>query len=209
MGTIESYIEQQDKIISEYREKTLISLGLCEKEYAPDNTYSAKYPQYDYKNGEKSYYRDVAIKVTDEQWAEIIEKAQAVQKIKEQEEREAEQNRRQPTYQIIKKWIPVFEFPKPTYPLEEENSKQNEGKSNFARTLKIIAILLGIACIVAGCIFMGITGGIEWIFIGVISAVVTALPFIALGEILDYLAELSAIARNGYKYKEARDQRKK
>lgn len=208
MDKIEPFIEQQDKIINEYREKTLISFGLCEKEYAPDNTYSAKYPQYDYKNGEKCYYRDVAIKVTDEQWTEIIEKAQAVQQIKEQEEREAEQNRRQPTYHIIKKWIPVFEFPKPAYPLEE-NSKQNEWKSVFSRTMKIIAILLGIVCIIAGFILMGTFDNVGVLLAGIISAVTAALPFLALGKIIDYLAELSAIARNGYKYNESREQGRK
>ena len=207
MTTIESYIEQQDKIISEHREKTLVSLGICEKEYAPDNVSSSKYPKYEYRNGEKLYYREVAAKVTDEQWAEIVEKTQAAQKIKEQEQQEEEKNRRQTT-RIIKRWVPIFEFPKPD-PILAESSKQVEGESRFARVMKIIAVLLGIACIISGCVLMITMESGGMIVVGIISAVTVSLPLLALGEILDYLAELSAIARNGYKYNEAREQGRK
>lgn len=36
MNKIESFLEKQDKIILEDRNKILISLGITEKEYSPD-----------------------------------------------------------------------------------------------------------------------------------------------------------------------------
>ena len=69
MNKVEQYLEKQNKIILEDREKTLISLGLTDKEYSPDNIESREFPKYNYINGEKKYYKEVAIQVTDEEYA--------------------------------------------------------------------------------------------------------------------------------------------
>ena len=114
MNKVEQYIEKQNKIILEDREKTLIALGLIEKEYAPenDNRESYRYPKYDYLNGEKRYYKEVAIKVTDEEYALILSKVKQVEEIKAKEEQERQRERNKVSNRVIKKWIPVFEKPK-------------------------------------------------------------------------------------------------
>ena len=92
MNMVEEYIEKQNRIILDDREKTLISLGLFYKEYSPDNTGSSIYSQCEYVNGDKRYYKESAIKVTDEEYELIISKAKQVEKIKGKEE-QAELNK--------------------------------------------------------------------------------------------------------------------
>ena len=62
MNKLEQYIKKQNKIICEDKERTLISLGLTEKEYSPNNLETWQYSKYDYVDGEKRYYREVILK---------------------------------------------------------------------------------------------------------------------------------------------------
>ena len=82
---IEAYFSKQNRIIQEDREKTLIQLGLVEKEYSPDGSKSWKYDKIDYVGGEQKYYREIPMKVTDEEYALIIEKAEQVNAIHRKE----------------------------------------------------------------------------------------------------------------------------
>ena len=197
MNKIEQYIEKQNKIILEDREKTLIALGLTEKEYSPNDYKSWKYPECDYVNGEKKYYRNIAIQVTDEEYALILSKAKQVEEIETREEQKRQKEQKKVSYRVIKKWIPVFEKPSNEKSSPSEEKKVDNGKSKVARNIRITYyILLAIA------------------FIGAIILDASILPYVVIGglvegilveglaSILDYLAELTSIARNGYKYTE-------
>jgi len=196
MDVIEEFLSKQDKIIAEDRAKILISLGLTEREYAPDNKESREYPKYAYKDGEKHYYRDVAIKVTDEQWEEIIKKAKAVEEIQMREECERQKKHTQAQGKPIKKWIPIFQKPKDEFSSEGE---EETGKSKIATKLRIVAWLLGIITVIGGFI----AGKFLLILISFAVCGLELLMFYALASILDYLAELTAIAKSGIKYTES------
>ena len=82
MKSLEEFMKEQDSVIREHREKTLINAGLVERKYSPDNKASYEYPHCEYdSNGDKRYYRDVAIKITDEQWQEVLEKNDAIKQM--------------------------------------------------------------------------------------------------------------------------------
>lgn len=57
------------------KQNTLIQLGLYEKEYSPDITYSEEYPCYENENTDHygKYYKAVPLEVTDEEY-QIIKK---------------------------------------------------------------------------------------------------------------------------------------
>ena len=201
MNKIEQYIEKQNKIILEDREKTLLALGLTEKEYSPDDFKTYKYPEIDYVNGEKKYYRNVAIKVTDEEFALILSKAKQVEEIKRKEEQEREKQRNKVSYKIIKKWIPVFEKPKNESLFGDDKEQVDTGKSKAAKNIRITYyVLLAIAFI--GAIILSITEEINILPYVAIGGLVESVLVEGLASILDYLAELTSIARNGFKYNE-------
>ena len=201
MNKIEQYLEKQNKIILEDREKTLIALGLTEKEYSNDDFKSWKYPECDYVNGEKKYYRSVAIQVTDEEYALILSKAKQVEEIKAREEQERQKERNKVSYRVIKKWIPVFEKPKSECDLPNEEEKVDNGKSKAAKNIRITYyVLLAIAFI--GAIILDVSEDINILPYVVIGGLIESVLVEGLASILDYLAELTSIARNGFKYTE-------
>ncbi|MBO5935654.1 MAG: hypothetical protein J6Q94_09240 [Clostridia bacterium] len=202
MNKVEQYIEKQNKIILENRKKTLIALDLTEKEYSPDNRESWQYPKYDYVNGEKRYYKEVAIQVTDEEYTLILSKAKQVEEIEAKEEQERQKERNKTSHSIIKKWIPVFEKPKSEWSSLSEDEKVDNGRSKIASILRVVAWIIGIVAVISGVV---IAFGTESIFPVLITfgvGVMEILTFYALAAILDYLSELTSIARNGYKYTE-------
>ena len=103
MSKLGRYLQEQDRIIREDREKTLIALGLTEKEYGD----SRQHTQWDYINGEKRYYREIAIEVTDEEYALILSKTRQVEEI-QQRDKEKRKAALHAPHVPIKKWIPVF-----------------------------------------------------------------------------------------------------
>lgn len=200
MNKIEEYIEKQDKIILEDREKNLIALGLTEKVYSPDNRESWQYSKYDYVNGEKKFYKEVAIHVTDEEYTLILSKAKQVEniKLKEDQAKQKEQNRT--SYRIIKKWIPVFQ--KPASEWSSPSEEVDNGRSKIASMLRTVAWILGILSIISGIVIAFGTENFLPILIALGVGAIEMLMFYALASILDYLAELTAIVRNGFKYNE-------
>lgn len=202
MNKIEMYLEKQNKIILEDREKTLIALGLIEKEYSPDNRESWQYSKYDYVNGEKQYYKEVAIKVTDEEYALILSKSKQVDEIKAKEEQERQKERNKVSYKVIKKWIPVFEKPKNESLFGDDKEQVDTGKSKAAKNIRITYyVLLVIAFI--GAIIIDLTEDINILPYVAIGGLVESVLVEGLASILDYLAELTSIARNGFKYNES------
>ena len=201
MNKVEQYIEKQNKIILEDREKTLISLGLVDKEYSPDDFKTYKYPEFDYVNGEKKYYRNVAIHVTDEEYSLIISKSKQVEEIKRKEEQEREKERNKVSYKIIKKWVPVFEKPKNESLFGDDKEQVDTGKSKAAKNIRITYyVLLALAFI--GAIILDVTEETNILPYVAIGGIVESVLVEGLASILDYLAELTSIARNGYKYNE-------
>ncbi|MDD6488933.1 MAG: hypothetical protein PUG48_03850 [Clostridia bacterium] len=204
MNKVEKYIEKQNKIILEDREKTLIALGLSEKEYSPDNRENWKYSKYDYVNGEKKYYREVAIQVTDEEYALILSKAKQVEEIKSKEEQERQNERNKVSYRVIKKWIPVFEKTKSECSSLSEEEKVDNGRSKIASILRTVAWIIGILAIISGIVIAFGAKNFLPILITFGVGTMEILMFYALAAILDYLAELTSIAKNGFKYIETK-----
>ena len=202
MNKVEQYIEKQNKIILEDRDKTLIALGLTEKEYSPDNRESWKYSKYDYVNGEKKYYREVAIQVTDEEYALILSKVKQVEEIEVKEEQERQKERNRVSYRVIKKWIPVFEKPKSEWSSPSGEEKIDNGRSEIASILRTVAWIIGILAVISGIVIAFGTKNFLPVLITFGAGAMEVLMFYALAAILDYLAELTSIARNGYKYTE-------
>ena len=63
----------EQKKYAEEKQKTLIALGLFEKVYSPNNTYSAEFPVYEYDSvsGKNKWYKKVPIEITDEEYQEV------------------------------------------------------------------------------------------------------------------------------------------
>ena len=202
MNKIEQYIERQNKIILEDREKTLISLGLVDKEYSPDDFKTYKYPEIDYVNGEKKYYRNVAIQVTDEEYALILSKSKQVEEIERKEEQEREKERNKVSYRITKKWVPVFEKPKDEWNSYDEKEEVDDGKSKIAKKLRAVAWAIVIIATISGLIADTTLGSFFVTICAFGASMVEWLALYSVASVLDYLAELTSIARNGYKYTE-------
>lgn len=195
---IEKFLKEQDRIIDEDRQNTLISLGLTEKEFSPDGKQSHYYPDCTYVDGEKRYYREVAMTVSDEEYALIVSKAEQAEAIRLKNEQQKNSVNSRLT---VKKWLPVFEAPK-------DGSVQNEqpetGKSKIASYLRICAWVI---CVLLG--FVGIVVSIEAesilnILVYALGATLEVLMLYYYAEVLDSLAELKAIAKGGFKYSETR-----
>ena len=63
---IHDYLEEQ-------KNANLLKLGFYEKEYADNEGYDAKYPEFEYdQNGMIRYYKKVPIKVSDEEYEKIL-----------------------------------------------------------------------------------------------------------------------------------------
>lgn len=165
MTSYEHFIKEQDRIIQEDKENTLISLGIIEREYAPNGKSGWPYDKSDYINGERRYYKEVAAKVTDDEYAEILEKAQKVTEIKRKKE----------NLRISK----------------SETVSTEDITSNVATVLRYVVGIIGVIAVIIALFLFGeeetaITGGIV---LG--SAFVEGVLLIALAEILDRLAEIA------------------
>lgn len=167
MSSFERFVREQDKIIREDKEKTLISLGITEREYAPEGRSGWPYEKYEYDrtNGQKRYYKEVAANVTDEEYAIIIEKAQKVAAIKKKDELSS-------LSEVV------------TDPQEFVTSK-------VATVLRLVAGIIAVIAVIIALVLFGdrdtaLTGGIV-----LLGAIVEAALFCALAEILDRLTEIS------------------
>ena len=202
MSKIDQYLKKQNKIIQEDREKTLIALGLTEKEYAPDdeNRNSSKYPYCDYVNNVKRYYREVAISVTDEEYAQILSATKQVEEIKEREERKKEQSRA--SQKFIKKWTPVFVKPENENFLSSIDDGVDNGRSKLASRLRLWAWVLDILAFIIGVVIAIQTESFIAILISLGAVATQTFIYSVLAVFLDYFAELTCIAKNGFKYTE-------
>lgn len=196
MNKVEQYLQKCDKLISEDREKTLISLGLTEKEYSPDFKESREYKKCDYVNGEKRYYKDVAISVSDEEYELIISKAKTVQEIRDREAQKSASVSK--TSVVVKKNLsPIFKLKKYDNPTNDPES-EDDGTSGVAYILRIVAWILMILTAITGLVALFEDGLTGIVVIG--AGLMEMLILYALAAALDYLAEIAATLRNGFKF---------
>jgi hypothetical protein len=165
MTSFERFIQEQDRIIAEDKEKTLISLGIVEREYAPEGKNGWPYEKSDYINGQRRYYKEVAANVSDEEYAIIIEKAKKVAEIK----KKRESNRLS----------------------KAETVSTEDTTSKVATILRYIVGITAAIAIIAALVLFGdedtaLAGGIV---LG--SAFVEGVLLWALAEILDRLTEIA------------------
>ena len=202
MTSLERYFKEQDKIIAEDKEKTLIALGITEKEYAPDGEASASYPNFNYVDGEKRYYREVAANISDEEYAEVLKKKALVDAIRAKEQQELEKKQAAQRAHYTKKWLPIFQKPKSEWEGSDPEDETPTGKSSLAQALRTIAwifIVLGSL----GCLYLLFVNFLLAFAMILGVALASLLPF-ALAEILDHLAEQTAILRAGFIYQETK-----
>jgi len=196
MNKVEQYLQKCDKLISEDREKTLISLGLTEKEYSPDFKESREYNKCDYVNGEKRYYKDVAISVSDEEYELITRKAKEVEAIRDREAQKSAFVSK--TSVVVKKNLsPVFKLKKYDNPTNDPES-EDDGTSGVAYILRIVAWILMIFTAITGLVALFEDGLTGIVVIG--AGLMEMLILYALAAALDYLAEIAATLRNGFKF---------
>ena len=198
---VKKYLDGQDSIIEKYKEKKLIELGLTEKEYAPENQGSYIYNKSEIVDGEKRYYRYVAIKVTDEEYELILQKEKQIDEIYESENKKMQREGIISEKKRDKKWVPVYELPVDEGS-ETADAGYKDGKSTCANVLRIFAwiimLIVGIGGIISGLDAEDFLITLACFVAGGINMTI----MFAIAEVLDRLAEISAIARNGMKYKE-------
>ncbi len=197
MTKLQSFLKTQDDIIAADRAQTLVALGLTEKEYAPDNLPSREYPQEEWVDGEKRYYREVAISVTDEEYAQILAKTAAVEAIRKKNA--TEQAKKRPA-KTEKQWLPIFKLPEQ----RDENGRpivlEETGKCKLAFLLRVLALAILAVGLISGLVLL--SENVFSFLTTAIATVVEVLLLYAVAEILDYLATLSAVAKQGYHYRE-------
>lgn len=199
MSKVSEFLQEQEKIIAADREKTLIALGLFEKEYSPNGGFSRLYPKYDVVDGEKHYYREVAITVTEEEWQAITEKTKIVSEIRMREE----EDERKARAEMAKKHGIRDDLILPNFVPEQANvneEKEKKGRSGLSFPLRIMAFVLALWYVVGGIIAW--CGGHEEQFVNYIAnAALNFLVFYALAEILDRLAMLTTMGQEGFHIK--------
>ena len=196
MSKISEFLQKQDDLIAADREKTLIALGLFEKEYSPNGRFSRLYTKYDVVDGEKRYYREVAITVTEEEWQAIAEKAKTVSEIRAREE-EAEKQARM---EMAKKYAVTDDKILPNLTSEEMEKDKKKSRSGLSFPMRMMSFVLALLYVIGGIIAW--CDGYEDQFLNYITnAVLNFLVFYALAEILDRLAAITAHLQNGFHIK--------
>jgi len=201
MTTLEKYLAKQDKIIKEDRERTLISLGLFEKEYSPDQERSWKYDKIDYRNGEKVYYREIPISVSDEEYSLILKKAAQVEAIKAKEEEARSKEATRHFRPLVKTWVPVFQRQNKKDDFNNHEEATKAGRSPAASSIRIFKWIIIIGLILAGIIAMLFEK--FWILpVSGFTASLFATILEGFASLLDNQAEQLAILKSGFKYLE-------
>ena len=165
MTSLERFLKEQDKIINDDKEKTLMALGITKKEYAPDGKNSYRYSKCEHIDGEKRYYREVAADVSDEEYAVIIEKMQKVAEIKKKKEK----------YLLSK----------------AEQDAGNNTTSKIATILRYIVAITAVIVVICVLVLLTMGDSLRAAIITLGCTFVESLLLLALAEILDRLAEIS------------------
>lgn len=84
----------------------------------------------------------------------------------------------------------------------KEEQKEDDGRSKLARNLRVGTWILNIFAIIIGIVGAIQTESIFAILVSLGAVSIQTFVYTVLAAILDYLAEITSIARNGYKYTE-------
>ena len=87
-------------------------------------------------------------------------------------------------------------------PSSPSEKKVDNGKSEIASTLRMVAWIIGILAFVSGVIIAFGTENFLPVLVAFGAGAMEMLMLHTLAAVLDYLAELTSIARNGFKYTE-------
>ena len=192
MDKVEAFLRKQHKTIKEERDRVLIELGLCEKEYYQYEGYSPDYPEYEQVNGVDVHFRYVPIEVTEEQWKAIVFSVKKVEEVKEIV------NQSKEGAQIM---YPI-RYGSNSYEDYDLAKKLDLGESNIATMIRGFGWFFAVSGVIGGLIPID-SGGIESIIFLIACILFSAVILItshALASILDYLASLTAIIRCGFKF---------
>lgn len=190
MDKVEAFLRKQHKTIKEERDRVLIELGLCEKEYYQYEGYSPDYPEYEQVNGVAVYFRYVPIEVTEEQWKAIVF---SVKKVEEAKGIVAKKTR-------DRKTLLPMRYGSSDSVNFHWNNKLDLGESKVANIIKAISGVLGAFMIIAGIITSGETGSAIPFLIFAAAAAINLLLSCSFTSVLDYLANLTAVIRGGFKF---------
>lgn len=188
MDKVEAFLRKQHKTIKEERDRVLIELGLCEKEYYQYDGYSEDYPEYEQINGVDVHFRYVPIEVTEEQWKAIVFSVKKVEEAKgivakKTSDRKTLLPRRYGSSDSVNfNWT----------------NKLDLGESKVANVIKAISAVLGVFMIIAGIITSGETGSAVPFLIFVATAAINLLLSCTIASVLEYLASLTAVIRGGF-----------
>ena len=182
MKSVKQFLEEQDAIIKKDREKTLVELGLTEKVCSPENKKSPEYPKYEYKNGQKVYYKTVAIDVTDEEYELIITKANQVKAIREKGK----------NTKAARKLTPLF----------KSGTKNSDNSRKLAKIYRIFAILAAIAATIVGIAYGIMMDFFPITLAGIAAGALMTIAPLAAANLLESNAELLSILHEGGVYTE-------
>ncbi|MBP3378348.1 MAG: hypothetical protein J6L96_06335 [Clostridia bacterium] len=192
MDKVEAFLRKQHKTIKEERDRVLIELGLCEKEYYQYEGYSEDYPEYEQINGVDVHFRYVPIEVTEEQWKAIVFSVKKVEEVKEI----ANQSKGGPNI------IYPIRYGSNSYEDYDLANKLDLGESKIANIIRGFGWFFAVAGVIGGLIPID-SGGIESIIFLIVCVLFSAIILVmshALASILEYLASLTAIIRCGFKF---------
>lgn len=193
--SVQDFLTAQDKELQKDREKKLLELGIVKKVYSPDGKKTYEYDKCDYLNGEQRYYKEVALEVSDSEWLAIQERVKAISEIEEEEKAIYKQKEEERQRNLVKSILPNFVYKDDSLFGEE---KEESGKSKIAKTLRIIAWIVGIIEFIGAIVLFKQLG-----ILAIVGGVISIVPFMvicyAAAAALDYLARISATLQGGYK----------
>ncbi len=84
---VKRYLDEKQKIIEEKKENFLVSQGLYEKKYSPEERFSGEYPKREWDENKESfhYYKNEVVKMTDEEYQAVLDAYNATNEPKPKE----------------------------------------------------------------------------------------------------------------------------
>ncbi|MCD8049431.1 MAG: hypothetical protein LUG52_07515 [Clostridia bacterium] len=163
---LEKCLRDKDEVILNERNRVLINLNLTEREMSPKDYKTSDCPKVAYVNGAEKYYREVPIKITDEEWELLQSKLRKVAEIEKS-----------------KKVIPKPKHPSSLSPI-------SGGENTISAVLIGVAVTLAIITAAMGIIVAVIMESAALFFAFALSAAFQTLPYFAFAEIIKSLTQI-------------------
>lgn len=170
--SVDCFMEKQENIIKQEKEKVLIELGLCEKEYSPDGMYSSKFTEKEEREDGKVYFRYIVPEITDEEWEKICKNIDDIDKLNNIKQKAKEISNIPSNYNVNFKEIEI------------------NGKSWIASIIQIIAwicAVIGLVCVLISC---GNISSIPYLIASIVAIAIFMVSVYAFCAVLNYLAEI-------------------